>query len=71
MTKFADRQTKNKQAHVSKTESTLILSGSSLDTRGSWPIIFSVQIMECTDSAGGQMRVGPPGGQPTDWDPPE
>ena len=31
-------QTHKEQADVSKTESTLILSGSSPDTRGSWPI---------------------------------
>merc|ERR1712089_27308 len=34
------RQRTNKQTDISKTESTLILSGSSTDTRGSWPIIF-------------------------------
>merc|ERR1712089_49160 len=34
-----DKQRTNKQTDVSKTESTLILSGSSPDTRGSWPII--------------------------------
>ena len=38
MTKFANRQRTNTQTSVSKTESTLILSGSSTDTRGSWPI---------------------------------
>ena len=37
MRKFADRQTKNTQVNVSITESTHFLSGSSLDTRGSWP----------------------------------
>ena len=31
-------QTSKEQTDVSKTESTLILSGSSPDTRGSWPI---------------------------------
>ena len=35
MRKFADKQ----RTDVSTTESTLILSGSSPDTRGSWPII--------------------------------
>ena len=44
MRKFADKQTirqrtKNRQTDVSTTESTLILSGSSPDTRGSWPIV--------------------------------
>ena len=38
MRKFADKQAKNRQTDVSTTESTLILFGSSLDTRGSWPI---------------------------------
>ena len=41
MRKFADRQTKNTQVNVSITESTHFLSGSSLDTRGSWPITES------------------------------
>ena len=36
---LTNRQRTNRQASVSKTESTLILSGSSPDTRGSWPII--------------------------------
>jgi len=35
MRKFAYKE---QRTHVSTTESTLILSGSSLDTRGSWPI---------------------------------
>merc|ERR1719414_1794795 len=36
--KFDDKeQTDREQTSVSTTESTLILSGSSLDTRGSWP----------------------------------
>ena len=38
MRKFAyKKRTDKEQTDVSKTESTLILSGSSLDTRGSWP----------------------------------
>ena len=40
MTKFANRQRTDTQTSVSKTESTLILSGSSTDTRGSWPIVL-------------------------------
>ena len=36
---LTNRQRTNKQTDVSKTESTLILSGSSPDTRGSWPIL--------------------------------
>merc|ERR1719414_2826010 len=36
--KFDDKEQRtDKQTDVSTTESTLILSGSSLDTRGSWP----------------------------------
>ena len=35
---LANLQTSKEQTDVSKTESTLILSGSSPDTRGSWPI---------------------------------
>merc|ERR1712089_105430 len=37
---LTDNQRTDRQASVSKTESTLILSGSSPDTRGSWPIIL-------------------------------
>ena len=38
MRKFAyKKRTDKEQTDVSKTESTLILSGSSPDTRGSWP----------------------------------
>ena len=37
--KFDDKeQTDREQTNVSTTESTLILSGSSPDTQGSWPI---------------------------------
>ena len=44
MRKFAYRQTKNKEhTNVSKTESTLVLSGSSPDTRGSWPIKINIR----------------------------
>ena len=45
--KFGDKeQTENRHTNVSKTESTLILSGSSLDTRGSWPIVSWVYFTE-------------------------
>ena len=40
MRKFADKQ----RTDVSTTESTLILSGSSTDTRGSWPKSRIIQI---------------------------
>ena len=46
--KFADNQAKNRQTDVSTTESTLILSGSSPDTRGSWPIRKFAYKMEQT-----------------------
>ena len=44
---LTDRQRTSRQTDVSKTESTLILSGSSPDTRGSWPILkyFCKEVM--------------------------
>ena len=57
---LTDNQRTHRQTDVSKTESTLILSGSSPDTRGSWPIPLNqrLYVLEDIDAADLKDIVG-------------